>query len=362
MRLIIYVEPTSYLLPLWREISAQSQVDTRLVFLEENLTQAWNIDLNNDSRVEVLRGSRGKKIMRLWQLLKDPRTELVNLAGWGRPLLLAALLLAWLRGIPVCVESDTQFDPSTSWWRRTLKRLLLPLLFRIPRLFFPAGSRQADYFKRYGVPASRIRIIQMTVDVRAIETHVMRMRRGLGEQQPVGDRECVFLYVGRLEDYKGILDLLNAFAGLGQERCRLLIVGDGSLQARVIDATRKHPNIEFLGRLSGDELWRAYARAHVFVLPSLSESWGLVINEAMAAGLAIIATDRVGSVDDLVNEGGNGLVVPAGSPESLTKAMQNLARQTDLIAEMGQRSREIITNWTIEDEARILMASWDKMQ
>jgi glycosyltransferase involved in cell wall biosynthesis len=406
MRLLIYVEPTSYLLPLWREIAARSRVDTRLVFLEENLTQAWNIDLDDDPRVEVLRGSRGSKLLRIWHLLGDPRTELVNLAGWGHPLLLATLLLAWARGIPVCIESDTQYDPSTQWWRSTLKRLLLPILFRIPQRFFPAGSRQADYFKRYGACASRIRIAQMTVDVRAIASEVQRLRQhnaketlnnssaviasaarqsslpikltvpgsprrcaprddGLNQRvsngTPTG-QGCVFLYVGRLEEYKGIRDLLTAFTRMKGAHGRLVIVGDGSLSDLVRAAAQQNPDIEYLGRLSGEELLRAYARAHVLVLPSRVEPWGLVINEAMAAGLAIVATDRVGCVDDLVHEGVNGLVVPSADPTRLAEAMQTLAGQVGLLAGMGQASSAIIASWTIEDEARILMTNWDELR
>ncbi len=356
MRLLIYVEPTSYLLPLWREISAQSRVETRLVFLEENLTQDWNIDLTDDPRVEILRGSPGSKLLRLWHLLREPGTELVNLAGWGHPLLLAAMLLARARGIPVCIESDTQFDPATPWWRRALKRLVLPILFRIPRRFFPAGSRQADYFRRYGVSASRIRIAQMTVDVRAIELGVKRLRQQVGS-----DPGCVFLYVGRLESYKGIEDLLSAFATMKPAHCRLVIVGDGSLRALVTAAANQHPEIEYLGRLSGEDLFRAYAHAQVLVLPSRVEPWGLVVNEAMAAGLAIIATDRVGSVDDLVHDGRNGLVVPSGSSAHLAEAMQALSLQAERVAGMGQASHTMISTWTIEDEARILMTGWDEL-
>jgi len=358
MRLLIYVEPTSYLLPLWREISAQSRVETRLVFLEENLTQDWNIDLTDAPRVEILRGSPGSKLLRLWHLLREPGTELVNLAGWGHPLLLAGMLLARARGIPVCIESDTQFDPATPWWRRALKRVLLPVLFRIPRCFFPAGSRQADYFKRYGVSASRIRIAQMTVDVRAFQSQITHFRRQA--EASTGDG-CVFLYVGRLESYKGIEDLLSAFAGMKPAHCRLVIVGDGSLRARVTAAANQHPEIEYLGRLSGEDLFRAYARAQVLVLPSRVEPWGLVVNEAMAAGLAIIATDRVGSVDDLVHDGRNGLVVPSASPAHLAEAMQTLCLQAERVAGMGQASRAMISTWTIEDEARILMTGWDEL-
>ncbi|MBI3240881.1 MAG: glycosyltransferase family 4 protein, partial [Chloroflexi bacterium] len=128
------------------------------------------------------------------------------------------------------------------------------------------------------------------------------------------DKPTVFLYVGRLEPHKGIQDLLDAFVDLPKEsrKSHLIIVGDGSMRRLIESAARTHPAVEYLGRLSGNALIHAYSRADVFVLPSRVEPWGLVINEAMAASLAVIATDRVGCVDDLVREGENGRVLKPG--------------------------------------------------
>lgn len=363
MRLLIYIEPASYLLPLWWEIKARASVETRIVFLEENLTQPWNLDLQDDPTVEVLRGSRAAKLVRLWQLIGRRDVELVGLAGWGHPLLIAALLFAGARRIPVTIESDTQYDPARAWWRRVLKRLVLPVLFRIPRFFFPAGTRQAVYFMRYGVPRARIRIAQMTVDVRSIMEQVDRDRAEAASAS-CSDKPTVFLYVGRLEPHKGIQDLLDAFVELPKEsgKSHLIIVGDGSIRRLIESAARTHPAVEYLGRLSGNALIHAYSRADVFVLPSRVEPWGLVINEAMAASLAVIATDRVGCVDDLVREGENGRVVPSTCPARLAEAMRTFIHHPDIAATMGQTSRQMISTWTIEGEARILMTAWDELR
>lgn len=363
MRLLIFIEPTSYHLPLWREIKSRASVETRIIFLAENLTQQWNLDLRDDPTAEVLRGSWAVKLVRLLQLIGRRDVELVGLSGWGHPLLMAALLFACIRRIPVTIESDTQYDPAAAWWRRVLKRLALPVLFRMPRIFFPAGTRQAAYFMRYGVPTARIRIAQMTVDVHSIMAQIDRCRAQAASAS-CRDKPIVFLYVGRLEPHKGILDLLEAFVGLSQngEESHLIIVGDGSMRSLIESATRTYPAVEYLGRLSGNALLQAYNRADVFVLPSRVEPWGLVINEAMAAGLPVIATDRVGCVDDLVREGENGRIVPSACPARLAEAMRTFIHQPDVAATMGHASRQMISSWTIEDEARILMAAWDELR
>lgn len=360
MRLLIYVEPTSYLMPLWREIKARSSVETRIVFLEENLTQPWNLDLQDDTDIEILRGNSVTKLLRLLQLIGQSDVKLVGLAGWGHSLLMAALLFAWVRRIPVTVESDTQFNSTTAAWRRALKSLVLPVMFHIPKLFFPAGTRQAAYFMRYGVDQDKIRIAQMTVDVRSIMKQVDLCREKMTSSR---NMPVTFLYVGRLEAYKGIHDLLDAFIHLIRqgEKGRLVIVGNGGLSKLVESVAFDHPAIEYLGRLSGEALMHVYSQADVFVLPSRMEPWGLVINEALAASLPVIATDRVGCVDDLVRDGGNGWIVPCANPVRLADAMRIFIKQPETAERMGQISRQMISNWTIEDEVRILMTAWDEL-
>jgi glycosyltransferase involved in cell wall biosynthesis len=275
--------------------------------------------------------------------------------------MVAAMLLAWARGIPTTVGSDTQHEPTKALWRRALKRAVLPVLFRIPRFMFPGGTRQAAYFRRYGVPASRIRIRQMSVDVHTMMATVDHKRAAASDR--AGNRPTTFLYVGRLEPYKGIGVLLDAFNLLVRETpdARMIVVGDGTMRDAVESAAASNPGIDYRGRLSGDPLITAYADADVFVLPSYFEQWGLVVNEAMAASLPVIATDRVGCVDDLVREGVNGRVVPAASARDLAAAMQSLVGHPDVVARMGQKSREIIGTWSIEDEARIMMTAWDAL-
>ena len=340
----------------------RTSVDTRLVFLAENLTQAWNLNLQDDPNVEVLRGSLPAKLMRLLNLIGKREVELVNLAGWGHPLLFAAMLVAAIYRIPITIESDTQFEPTKSAWRRAIKRLIFPTLFRIPRLFLPAGTRQKNYFMRYGVDQRQIRVAQMSVDVCSIMAQV-DMYRAKSTHDLSKKQFVVFLYVGRLELYKGIHDLLKAFVDLNRDgdSARLIIVGDGSLREFVQSSASTNSNITYLGRLSGEELFNVYSQANVFVLPSRVEPWGLVINEAMAASLPVIATDRVGCIEDLLRQGENGYVVPSSNPNSLAEAMRNFIRRPDLAETMGQKSRQLIADWTIEDEAKIMLAAWSEV-
>lgn len=367
MKLLIYIEPTTYLMSLWHEIRALTSGAARMVCLEENLSQSWRLDLQGDPGVTVLRGSRWAKFKALRQLISQRDVDLVHLAGWGHPLLLAALFLARLRRTPVTMETDTPLPVGLPVWKRVVKRLVYPALFWLPAMFLPGGTRQATYLRHYGVSPERIQVAQMTVDVAAIAAHAddieadrraqVRARWGL----PVD--AVVYLYVGRLEPHKGIQELLGAFALLSPvpEPVALLLVGDGSMQESLTKAALADTRICCTGRLSGNALLDVYAAADVFVLPSRFEPWGLVVNEAMASGLPVIATDRVGCVDDLVIEGKTGLVVPAESVQALADAMAALRLAPLLRAKMRRNARSLIAGWTIRIEADIMVSTWKRM-
>jgi glycosyltransferase involved in cell wall biosynthesis len=103
---------------------------------------------------------------------------------------------------------------------------------------------------------------------------------------------------------------------------------------------------------------RAYNCADIGVVPSIFEPWGLVVNEAMAVGLPVIASDRVGCVDDLVKHGKTGMVYHAGSPEELSRVMLHLLESPKKRIQMGLGGRRLISGWTLEQQARTTVAAW----
>lgn len=366
MRLLIYIEPTSYLMPLWGDIKARNNGVARIVFLEENLTQDWGINTQNDPEVKVLRGGRFAKLKHLLRLIGRRDLELVHLAGWGHPLLLAALVMAWLRRIPITMETDTSLPVGLPLWKRAVKRLIYPLLFKIPAAFLPGGKRQAAYLRCYGVAEARIVPANMTVDVAAISRHVdgidVARRAKIRQDLGLAAEATVFLYVGRMEPHKGLQELLEAFGRLPTDAAvGLLLVGDGPMGDMLDRAVAADPRIHWAGRLSGTALLDAYTVADVFVLASRFEPWGLVVNEAMAAGLPVIATERVGCVDDLVVEGEAGRVVPAESPDALVAAMEVLLADRPLRDNMARHARSLIAGWTLENEAEIIVNTWKRL-
>jgi len=360
--LVVYHEPTPYIMGLLERLGKIWPQGFEVIFTGVNLSQSWEISPEG-ANMQVLPRAPLAALALLARRIDQ--AGLVHLAGWsGHPVMLTALALAFVKRVPVTIESDTPPPFHTRLWKQLLKQLCYPLIFRIPVMFFPAGTRQAQYLRQYGVPPARITIAQMTVDVTRITRHVQAVpdaaRTALRQGFGCGTGDCVFLFVGRLEPSKGIAELIAAFAMLakGNVQPRLVIVGDGSLADTVRTAAAADPAITATGRLAGNDLLNAYAAADVFVLPSLFEPWGLVVNEAMAAGLPVIASARAGCTDDLVKEGQTGHTVPAGDVAALASIMQTLLDNPQTRQALGDNARSLIAGWTLEHEAAIVADAW----
>jgi glycosyltransferase involved in cell wall biosynthesis len=152
-----------------------------------------------------------------------------------------------------------------------------------------------------------------------------------------------FLYCGQIVPRKGVDLLIQSFCRLAQENkdARLTLVGDGPLRvtlaAAVPEAIRHR--VTWAGFKEAEQLPPYFAQANVFVLPSLHDGWGVVINQAVSAGMAVIASDAVGAAADLVSDHANGLVFQSQNEEGLTAALRFFVEHPECIHQFGRVSR-----------------------
>jgi glycosyltransferase involved in cell wall biosynthesis len=240
---------------------------------------------------------------------------------------------------------------------RRVKSFVLPTVVRPAAGILATGTLSADYFRSYGAEPGRIHRFANTPDVERLreETDLARPRRGevlkgLGIPESV----CALLFVGRLIGVKGVADLVNAAADLDPETARIIVVGDGPEDASLRElANRVAPGrIEFAGFKQGQDLTDLYAAADVFVLPSHHEPWGVVVGEAMACGLPVILSDRIGAGTDLLDEGVNGYGFPAGDVKALATALTRIVENSTRRVEMGAASNAIMDGWTYDTSVR----------
>ncbi len=361
--LLVYIEPTPYILGLVAELRQLHAEPMRVLFLTENASQDWNLSV--PEFCETAPAGMIEFIRRAWHVLGRRNVRLVHSGGWGGDARLSILLLmASARGIPLFVESDTQKPFRESSWKAWMKRLVYPALFRIPAGFLPGGARQAQYLRSFGVADSRIRVAQMTVDVQAI----LSFAAGFGIEQRTAWRsrlairpfETIVLFVGRLEPEKGIDPLLQAFERLAQASAsiKLVLVGDGTLREEIHAQSMRSNWLIAPGRLTGAELLEAYCSSDIFVLPSRFEPWGLVVNEAMAAGLPVVASNRVGCVDDLIDGRDTGMTYEFASDDGVFNAVKALLDDPDARNRMGSNARRLISSWTLHAEAERVVGAW----
>lgn len=360
--LLVYVEPTPYILGLIDNIQQNWQGKIETLFLSENVSQNWNLSLKKT--YSVLPKNNIKKIVFIKNLFSKNKYDCVHLAGWGYLFFILILLTAKIKGIPVTIESDTAFHYA-NLWKRSIKRLFYPFLFRLVDIFFPGGTRQVKYIEYYGVTSKKILPVQMTVDILNMRRHTNTLnevdRLRIREHYNIPENAVVFLYVGRLESHKGIKDLILAFNQIQSDSMSLLFVGDGKLKKFIKDSLELNNRIHYCGRRSDKELIEIYYAADVLVLPSHFEPWGLVVNEAMAMRLPVIVSNRVGCIDDLVTHDESGLIFPAENVLELKYAMEYMINTPHKRKIMGTNGAKKIADWTLENEAKKMTQAWNQL-
>lgn len=221
-------------------------------------------------------------------------------------------------------------------WKNFLRdRLAAPL--RRASGIFAIGSRAAeDYHHRFpGVPVWNM----------PYRCELERFSRQAARKVDTPGRIVTFLFCGQMIARKGVDVLLEAFAAIMQSGhdARLLLSGrEGDLQgwlAKLDESTRSR--VEYRGFTAPEDLPALFSEADVFVMPSRHDGWGVVVNQAIGAGLPVIATDAVGAAHDLVNHEVNGLLVTAGDAVALAEAMSRLADDPALRRRIAGQSQEL---------------------
>jgi 1,2-diacylglycerol 3-alpha-glucosyltransferase len=291
--------------------------------------------------------------------------DAVAIAGWSHPGALAALLWCARRRVPAIVMSDSaEIDESRRSWREAIKR-------RIVALFsagLVAGGPHRRYLAALGMENGLIRDGLDAVDndhfaagAIAARADAKALRAGLGLPRPYFLASCRFVAK------KNLFALLAAYrryrAMVGSSAWDLVLVGDGPLVAELRAAISGH-GLETCVLLPGfrqyEELPRYYGLAGAFILPSTSEQWGLVVNEAMAAGLPVLVSTRCGCAEDLVRAGVNGYPFNPFNVTELSEVMQSVASANVDREAMGKAGQATIAEWSTDRFGRELRVAVDR--
>lgn len=284
----------------------------------------------------------------------------VLLTGYSGRFYTGALARVLQRRVPVLFRAETTDHAlARSRWRNGLRAGILRRLYRrFARLLF-IGERSLAHYRGLAVPDEKLFFSPYCVDTahfQAGEPAREKLRATIREEFGVGPHELLVLFSGKLSRRKGPHILISAIRELPEEIRRNLVavfLGDGAERPALEAAAAVAPRVaaRFLGFRNQTELSPCYHAADLFVLPSReSETWGLVVNEALHHGVPCVVSDAVGCAPDLIEPGVTGEIARAGCASSLAEAIQRalpLARS----AAVRERCRAKVSAYTVEKAA-----------
>ena len=357
--------PIQYQTPLWQEISRRPGVDlTVFYFSRHGLVPAmdpgfgvafsWDIDL--------LAGHRNVFLPRRW-----PTRDPLDYESWGLNRgIVAALRQGWdavfisgyahannwwivavckLLGIPVICYADATLrsEQAKSRSKRVLKRLLLTSFVRMSTAFLATGGQTRTYFAHYGAAPESIFICPCAVDVsrfrRAVESAGAAGREELRRRWQIPPGAKIAMFCGKLAPWKRPLDLVDAVEALDRRDVVAVFVGDGEMREAIL--ARGGDRVRVAGFVNQKEIPLALSLAHVVVLPSSFEPYGMVVAEAQCLGVPAIVSDACGCYGDgsVVRPDVSGFVVPTADVAALAVRLGELLDDAALHERMSHHAR-----------------------
>lgn len=275
--------------------------------------------------------------------------------GWTTKSEWLAIRTCWKSRIPMLVRGDSTLTDKRPIGTRIAKRLVLGTW--IPRFtrYLTVGSLNEHYYEFFGADPARFVPVRHFVDNHwfASQAAIARPnRRELRESWGIHPDALVFLFAGKLMPKKEPVAAVQAVGAVFRKghNVHLLVAGDGELRdsCERIAAAERLP-VTFTGFLNQSRMPSAYAASDVLVLPSAyQETWGLVVNEAMASGLPAIVSDKVGCAPDLVSPGESGDVFPSQDIGALSDAMERYAADPLAAKRQGANAFKRIGEYSLE--------------
>jgi glycosyltransferase involved in cell wall biosynthesis len=347
---------THYRRRLYEELARRMDVD--FYFFADERERYWNrkiplVESGAFRRIELRRYRiAGQAVMPGLAFRLDPRRyDAVVKSLNGKLMLPMVYGTSRVRRLPFVLWTGMWHHPTTA-----VHRVTRPLTEHVYR---GAGAIVAygEHVRRFLLETRGVEPRKVFVAGQAVEPERFT------PIQPDRDGSPEVLFVGQFEERKGVADLLDAFAAVDDPTARLRLVGNGSLEEVIAARAGRDPRLDVVGYLPQDQLPDALRRARCLVLPSITtaldrEPWGLVVNEAMHAGIPVIATDAVGAAaGGLVEHEINGLIVPERDPRALADAIRRVTADPAFARRLGDRARQDVERFSHRAMANAFVAA-----
>jgi len=358
--------PAPYKTSRFEALADQENVNLHVIYANSRTHRHdYDVDVDATYGVEMRTSHRvsfggGEFMIDTWSLrrLLDIKADALVVGGWNYAAAWSALLAGWIRDLPVAVISANLGQGSRA------SSILVPPIIRRFDAYFALSTGARDHLVSLGMDPLDVTVLPNSVDVQAFHGALDNdVQAELREQYKIGSA-FVVLYVGRLSEQKGVNDLVTAVNELDDFDAHLLVIGDGPQRSALKRRIKRElgEDVTFAGKLPNKELPNYYGLADAFVLPTHRDTWGLVLNEAMACETPVVTTTAAGAVGDLVRDGETGLVVPPGSPPDLSRAIKRLATDDDLRTELTRAGLERTREYSPESYATRLVRTVEELR
>lgn len=354
---IVISHPTQYYSPVFQALAKRINLK---VYYSRSSHLTYDRDFQRDVQwdIPLLEGYDYEYLSRdFCRHIRAFNPDRLLLYGWAYARHLK-ILRVFHQQIPIYFRGDSNLLQKPNPLRKALRMLALNWVYRHVDKAFYTGTANRAYFLNYGLKAGQLEFAGHAIDNERFQSNANNLqqaeliRSGLG----ISSSAILILFAGKFSTIKNPMLLLKAFIAAKAPETALLFVGNGALECSLKKLASKHPeaSIHFLPFQNQSCMPAIYQACDLFCMPSLHETWGLAINEAMASGKAIISSDRVGCAQDLLIPG-NSLIFKSDSMKELTRGLLRMTQSKSRLQDQGKSSLEIIANWTINEQVNGLI-------
>ena len=369
----LMTHPTQYHSPWFRSLAKRSDIEIHVYYgmIPDESQQGtgfgirfeWDVPLLDGYSYTVLRntgtgllqGFRGVDTPEIETIIRSSKFDAWVINGWRTRSEWRAIRACWKARVPMFVRGDSNLLTPRPIFTRALKWILYRRWLRRFDCYLTVGILNERYYEHYGADRSRFVPVRHFVDndwfaerADIARAESAALRRAWG----VSDRALLLMFAGKFISKKQPMDAIRAIEKLTRDGgdAHLLMVGDGPLRAECeAYSSIKGLPVTFTGFLNQAAMPAAYASSDVLIVTSVrDETWGLVVNEAMASGLPAIVSDQVGCAPDLVLPGFTGAVFAAGDSKSLAEAVLPYLEDRALAVAHGWAARARVQSYSLE--------------
>jgi glycosyltransferase involved in cell wall biosynthesis len=377
MRLaIITTHPIQYYAPVFKLLHEKQQVDIKVFYTWGESAQqkfdpgfgktiSWDVPLTDGYPYEWVENTSADPGSHHFKGIVNPGL-ITQIKGWQAD---AILVYGWAydshlkvirhfkNKLPVYFRGDSTLLDAQKGLKALLRPVFLKWVYHHITHAFYVGSNNKAYFKKYGLNARQLSFAPHAIDNDRFGVHrtveANKLRQSLG----INPAETLILFAGKLEEKKSPQLLLDAFLTLNMPNTHLLFVGNGDLEVSLKTNAGKKNNVHFIDFHNQSLMPVVYQACDLFCLPSKGpgETWGLAVNEAMAAGKPVLVSDKCGCAVDLVVPGLTGEIFEAGSLTDMSTKLSELIFNKTTLKVLGQNAKNKIAAWSFTNQTDAIL-------